>query len=126
MNMISEPVVERRQHYRLSRPQLYLRHLGHVFHTVEWSYGGFVVEDKTSLLPAGALLTIDGLTDEDTYRRGRSPFTVDIRARVMRVLAEQKQAALTCLKLDDAAYRILNAIENGTNPARASPAGSRP
>lgn len=102
------------------RPQLYLRHIGHVFRTVEWSYGGLVIEDKSGLLTTGALLRIDGLIDEDTFRHGRSPVLVDIRARVVRVMAEQRQAALMCLKLDDAAYRILNAVENGSRPIQVS------
>ncbi len=117
-----ETPAERRRYDRQFRPQLYLRHVGHVFRTVEWSYGGLVIEDKSGILSTGALLRIDGLIDEDTYRHGRSPFAVDIRARVVRVMAEQKQAALTCLKLDDAAYRILNAVENGLLPIRASQA----
>ena len=56
---------ERRQHERLDRAQLYLRIGGNTFHTVEWSYGGFVVEDRGKILPTGALLRIDDLADED-------------------------------------------------------------
>lgn len=120
MNFMSETPAERRRYDRQLRPQLYLRHIGHVFRTVEWSYGGLVIEDKSGLLTTGALLRIDGLIDEDTFRHGRSPVLVDIRARVVRVMAEQRQAALTCLKLDDAAYRILNAVENGSRPIQVS------
>jgi len=113
---------DRRQHYRLVRPQLYLRVGGHTFHTVEWSYGGLVIEDRTGLLPTGALLRIDGLADEETYRHAQPPYQVDIRARVVRVMPERKQAALTCLKLDDMAYRILSGIENGADLAMLVPA----
>ena len=117
---------DRRQHERLYKPQLYLRVAGHTFHTVEWSYGGFVIEDRSSLLHAGALLRIDGLADEETYRHGQPPFKVDIRARVIRTIPDRKQAALTCLKLDDAAYCILNGVENGVafvspDPVMANP-----
>ena len=118
---------DRRQHERLYKPQLYLRVAGKTFHTIEWSYGGFVIEDRSSLLPAGALLRIDGLADEETYRHAQPPFQVDIRARVIRTMPELKQAALTCLKLDDAAYCILNGVENGVafniaEPVMANPA----
>jgi|GEM_PF-1141195 len=123
MSMPTGPAIgsigERRRHQRLPRPQLYLRVGGHTFRTVEWSYGGLVIEDRTGLLPTGALLRIDGLADEETYRHVQAPYQVDIRARVVRVLPAQKQAALTCLKLDNAAYRILNEIENGVMPALA-------
>lgn len=118
---------ERRQHQRLERPQIYLRIGGNTFHTVEWSYGGFVVEDRGKILPTGALLRIDGLADEDTYRRVQPAYQVDIRARVMRLIPEKKQAVLTCLKLDDAAYRVLSRIESSgayalANRVTASPA----
>lgn len=112
MNINAGDSGERRQHERLDREQLYLRIGGHTFHTVEWSYGGFVVEDRGKVLPTGALLRIDGLADEDTYRRVQPAYQVDIRARVLRVIPEKKQAVLTCLKLDDAAYRVLSRIEN--------------
>ncbi len=112
MNIYAGDSGERRQHERLDRAQLYLRIGGHTFHTVEWSYGGFVVEDRGKVLPAGALLRIDGLADEETYRRVQPAYQVDIRARVLRVIPEKKQAVLTCLKLDDAAYRVLSRIEN--------------
>ncbi|MBO6519659.1 MAG: hypothetical protein JJ900_02110 [Rhodospirillales bacterium] len=111
---------ERRQHERLDRPQLYLRIGGHTFQTTEWSYGGLVIEDLGGILPTGALLRIDGLSDEESYRHAQPPYQVDIRARVVRVMPETRQAALTCLKLDDAAYRILSGIENGNELAIAN------
>lgn len=110
---------ERRQHERLDRAQLYLRIGGNTFHTVEWSYGGFVVEDRGKILPTGALLRIDGLADEETYRRVQPAYQVDIRARVLRVIPEKKQAILTCLKLDDAAYHVLSRIEHSDGYALA-------
>ena len=60
----------------------------------------------------GALLQIDGLADEGTYRDAHPPYQVDIRARVVRVMPERQHAVLSCLKIDDAAYRILSGIEN--------------
>lgn len=117
---------ERREFARLHRPQVYLRVGGQVFHTVEWSYGGFVIEDRTGLLPTGALLRIDGLADEETYRHAQPPFHVDIRARVVRTIPDLRQVALSCLKLDDAAYRILSGIENGVSLAETEPVMANP
>lgn len=126
MNIYAGDSGERRQHERLDRAQLYLRIGGHTFHTVEWSYGGFVVEDRGKVLPAGALLRIDGLADEETYRRVQPAYQVDIRARVLRVIPEKKQAVLTCLKLDDAAYRVLSRIENSGAYALVDRVTARP
>ena len=104
---------DRRQHTRLPRPQLYVRVGGHIFKTTEWTYGGMLLQDDNCILPAGTLLKIDGLADEETYKKGRKPEDVEIRARVIRTIPGAGLSALTCLKLDDAAYRVLNAIENG-------------
>ncbi len=110
----SEAVLaERRAHVRIERPQLYVRVGGHIYRTTEWSYGGLVLEDELGNLAPGALLRINGLVADEGYRHGHSPEEVDIRARVLRAIPEQRTAALTCLKLDDDAYRILRAIEDG-------------
>ena len=104
-------IAERRAHARIERPQLYIRVAEHVYRAIEWSYSGFVLEDELGNLAPGALLRIDGLVAEEGYRHGHSPEVVDILARVLRAIPEQSSAALTCLKLDDVAYRILRAIE---------------
>jgi len=104
-------IAERRAHARIERPQLYIRVAEHVYRAIEWSYSGFVLEDELGNLAPGALLRIDGLVAEEGYRHGHSPEVVDIRARVLRAIPEQSSAALTCLKLDDDAYRNLRAIE---------------
>jgi len=110
----SEAVIaERRAHTRIERPQLYIRVAEHVYRTTEWSYGGFVLEDELGNLAPGALLRIDGLVAEEGYRHGHAPEVVDIRARVLSAIPEQSSAALTCLKLEDDAYRILHTIEDG-------------
>ncbi len=67
-------------------------------------------------------MRIDGLADEDTYRHAQPPYPVDIRARVIRVIPEQKLAALTCLKLDDPASRIVSEMESGAAMVMANPA----
>lgn len=103
---------DRRQHDRIARPQLYVRVGEHIFKTAEWTYGGMLVEDQDRILPAGTLLRIDGLADEKTYKKAKKPNPVDIRARVIRTIPEARLAALTCLKMDDAAYRVLSQIEN--------------
>jgi hypothetical protein len=56
------------------------------------------------------LIRIDGLVDVKSYKRASSAHTVDIRARVIRTMPEQGLVALSCLKLDDAAYRILRTV----------------
>lgn len=119
MGYIQQSGGERREHYRVQQPQLYVRVGGRVYRTVEWSYGGLLIEDKSGLLPTGALIRIDGLADEETYKRASSPHTVDIRARVIRSIREEGLAALSCLKLDDAAYRILRAIGGDFTKAQA-------
>ena len=106
-------IAERRAHTRIERPQLYIRVAEHVYRTTEWSYGGFVLEDELGNLAPGALLRIDGLVAEEGYRHGHAPEVVDIRARVLSAIPEQSSAALTCLKLEDDAYRILHTIEDG-------------
>jgi len=97
------------RHYtHVQRPQLLVRVGGRVYRTVEWSYGGLLVEDEYGQLPIGALVRIDGLTDEHAYRGTSSPHAVDIRARVTRTMRDKGLAVLSCLKLDDAAFRFLN------------------
>ena len=101
---------ERREHLRVQQPQLYVRVGGRVYRTVEWSYGGLLIEDESGALPTGALIRIDGLVHEEAYKRASSPQTVDIRARVIRAMRDEGLAELSCLKLDDAAFRILRTI----------------
>lgn len=120
--MVSSLGAERRQHARVRRAQFYLRVAGHIYHTVEWSYGGFLIEDKVGRLSPGALLWIDGLITEEDYRRCKSPVPVEIRARVLRVDRDLHMVAVTCLKLDDAAYAMLSEIVNGPAVSAASPA----
>lgn len=110
MGYLNQSGGERREYVRAQRPQLYVRVGGRVYRTVEWSYGGLLIEDESGLLPTGALIRIDGLAHEDAYERASSPHTVDIRARVIRAMRDEGLAALSCLKLDDAAYRILRTV----------------
>ncbi len=114
--------MERRQYQRLRVPQLYARIGDSVFHSVEWSFGGLVVEDPSGKMSPGALVRIDGLVDEDAYRQAHPPAPVDIRARVVRLGPAPGQAALSCLKIDDAAYGILRAVMGGLTSRVATPA----
>lgn len=123
MNFVSMGEIERRQHSRITVPQLYARIGDEIYHSVEWSFGGLVVEDPGQKLSPGALLRIDGLIDEDAYRQAHSPATVDIRARVVRLGPTPGHVALSCLKIDDAAYGILCAITGGLTSRMAAPAG---
>lgn len=108
--------VERRFYERVRPAQFYLRIMGQVYRTLEWSYGGFLVEDATGRLAAGALLSIDGLISEADYRAAQSPHRVNIRARVLRTDPDRKTAALSALNIDDTAYRILRTLD-GSMPA---------
>ena len=119
MEQFDQPDDERRKYARVQRPQLYVRVGGRVYRTVEWSYGGLVIEDEGGQLATGALVRIDGLADEATYKRASSPHTVDIRARVIRAMRDEGLAALSCLKLDDAAYSILRTIGGDFTEAQA-------
>lgn len=106
----------------MPQQQLYVRVGGRIYRTVEWSYGGLLIKDEGGVLPTGALVRIDGLADETAYKRASSPQSVDIRARVIRVMRDEGLAALSCLKLDDAAYRILQAISHDFAETPASQA----
>ncbi len=122
MGINEEPTEDRRQHPRVRLPQLYARVDGRVYRTLEWSFGGLVIEDTSGHLSTGALLRIDGLIDEDTYRAAQAPAPVDIRARVVRVGPSYGHVALSCLKLDSAAYAILSAVRDGLSLPVAAPA----
>lgn len=124
MGYIEPAVGERREHQRLqqAQQQLYVRVGGRTYRTVEWSFGGLLIEDTNGHLTTGALIRIDGLADEETYRRASSPHAVDIRARVIRVMRKEGLAALSCLKLDDAAYRLLRIVGGDITEAQADQA----
>tara|TARA_A100001391_G_scaffold177821_1_gene142013 strand:- start:156 stop:533 length:378 start_codon:yes stop_codon:yes gene_type:complete len=113
MGNIAFAAGERRRYERLEIPQLYLRIGGCTYLTAEWSFGGFLLEDDHGIMPTGALVRIDGLADERSYKKVSKPIAVDIRARVIRVMPEHRLAALSCLKLDDAAYSIMNEVRAG-------------
>lgn len=113
MGKIQSSFDERRQFERAVLPQLCIRIGGRIYHSVEWSFGGLVVIDELGHLPAAALVRIDGLVGEADYMNAQPPEDVDIRARVVRVIADERLVALSCLKLDDPAYRILCAVRNG-------------
>lgn len=69
MGNIAFAAGERRRYERLEVPQLYLRVGGRVYLTAEWSFGGFLLEDDHGIMPTGALVRIDGLADERTYKK---------------------------------------------------------
>ena len=108
MEQVAGVSAERRQHVRVPQTQFYLGVGGHTYRKFEWSYGGFLIEDKVGRLATGALLWIDGLVSEDDYRRCATPHLVDIRARVVRIDPLTHAVALSCLKIDDAGYAIMS------------------
>ncbi len=108
MEQVAGYSTERRQHVRVPQTQFYIRVGGQTYRTLEWSYGGFLIEDKIGRLATGALLWIDGLISEDDYRRCATPHLVEIRARVVRTDPITHTAALSCLKIDDAGYAVMS------------------
>lgn len=125
MDSVAQMDAERRRHVRtqLYRTQYFLRIGGHVYRTLEWSFGGFLIEDRVGRLTPGALLWIDGLISEDEYRRCATPRKVDIRARAVRVDSKNKTVALSCLQLDDIGFRILNGLPEIAEVSPAVPVG---
>ena len=75
---------------------------GKTYQADEWSYGGFLLNTDTTNLPLGTLVNIDSVG-----KAPKSLMAVGIRARVSRVTDDGSQVALSCLHLDDDAYRAL-------------------
>ena len=122
MGRILSCVDDRRQFERTELSQICIRISGRIYHSVEWSFGGLVVRDEGCCLPTAALARIDGLSGETDYMNARPLHDVDIRARVVRVMADEGLVALSCLNLNDAAYRILCSVMNGEVMATADQA----
>lgn len=122
MDAVTSLVGDRRQYPRKTG-QICLRINGVVYHTAEWSYGGFLLEDSRNRLSTGALVQIDALISEDDYRLAGTPVPADIRARVVRADAEKGVTALSVLKMDDAGYRVLSALAAERDRITAIPAG---
>ena len=122
MDTVTSIVDDRRQFPRKTG-QICVRINGVVYHTLEWSYGGFLLEDDRNRLSTGALVQIDAIVSEEDYRLAGTPVPADIRARVVRADYEKGVTALSVLKMDDAGYRVLSALAEERGRFTAYPAG---
>lgn len=101
-------VEERRRHTRTRAGGVQVRIGGREFDTVEWSFGGFLLQGSERSMSAGALVRVQSI------RAGRNePVTVDIRARVAWADVERGRTALSCLNMDNDAYMALARIREG-------------
>lgn len=103
---------ERRQHNRVEELELVVRLDGKTYKTVNWSMGGFLLDDFDGSLATGALVTVAGL--------GRDPkniHKVDLPARVVR--SSERVMAVNYLSLDSEAYAFLQGIMSETGKMRS-------
>ncbi len=103
---------DRRRYARLPGPRLSVRIGERCFPVVEWSFGGFLVEDDGANLSGGALVKVTGLVLGDPDVEDADLRPVDIRARVVRAQRDAGLAALTSYNLDGAAYQVLSEVRD--------------
>ncbi len=96
---------ERRHRERVSDASLAVGFKGETHTAVNWSLGGFVVENYRGSLTAGALLTIDGVG-----KAGGQMTEVAVRGRVVRVDRTTHILAVNFLGLDERAYAVLHDV----------------
>ena len=84
---------------------------GRSYEALEWSFGGFPIEEPERRFATGALIRIDGISVNGHGDGEDEP--VRIRARVVRVEGDRSAAALNCLHLDDNAIRVLYRLRDG-------------
>lgn len=101
-------VEERRRHPRSRASSLQVRVDGREFDTVEWSFGGFLLQGSERSMSAGALVRVQSIK-----AGGDEPVPVNIRARVAWADAEKGRTALSCLNMDSDAYMALARIRDG-------------
>jgi len=114
---------DRRRHDRQPAPRLMVRIGGHWYPAVEWSFGGFLVEDMAGQLFGGALINITGLAlgdPEGSEDHAGNMRPVEIRARVVRTQRDSGLAALTSYNLDANAYRVMAEVRESADRAVAA------
>ncbi len=99
-----------RRRYSRANGRMTLSVNGQSYEALEWSFGGFLIEEPERRFATGALVRIDGigLGGDDGEDE-----PVRIRARVVRVVGDRSAAALNCLHLDDNAIRVLYRLRDG-------------
>ena len=93
---------DKREHERIGVPPLAVTIDGQRYRADEWSFGGFLIDADPTDLPPGALVSIEGVGPDN-----KKLTNVGIRARVVRASDDGTHVALTCLHLDDDAFRVL-------------------
>jgi len=93
---------ERREHTRQTVPSLSLTISGQRYRANEWSFGGFLIDADPADLRPGALVSIESVGPNT-----KALTSVGIRARVVGTSEDGTHVALTCLHLDDNAFRVL-------------------
>ena len=98
---------DRRQHPRAAS-SVSLCIDGETFVALEWSFGGFLIDRPRRSMATGALVRITGIAlGEEAF------MPLSIRARVVRVEPDRRAAAVTCLHLDEDAFRALYRLRDG-------------
>jgi len=86
----------------MERPAVAVTVNGSRYKANKWSFGGFLLDAGPEELPPGTLVNIEGIG-----RQKKKPMAVEIRARVVRASEDGTRVALSCLHLDDDAFRVL-------------------
>ena len=102
---------ERRVHPRIIRVALAVRVGGRTYKTVNWSMGGFMLDDYEGDLSTGALVTVAGIG-----RSARKLLDVELPARVVRTA--ENIIAVNYLSLDHEAYDFLQIVMSETGKMR--------
>ncbi|MBC8267957.1 MAG: PilZ domain-containing protein [Rhodospirillaceae bacterium] len=95
----------RRDHERVSDPSIRLKIGAQVYHSINWSLGGILIDGYDGVLSPGSLLSI---TEIGLNRGVMTP--VKVQARVIRADDEFSVLAVQMLEIDKSAYAILQKL----------------
>ena len=99
----------KRAHPRHVSPTLIIVINGNIFRVLNWSYGGFLIDEGHHQFNVGGLITIDGI-GEKSDDCPTNIVTVNIPARIIRH-DENAGVGISCLQLDDSALAVLQEHE---------------
>jgi hypothetical protein len=97
--------VNKREHERVSDPSIRLKIGAKVYHSINWSLGGALIDGYQGGLSTGSLLSI---TEIGLSRGVMTP--VKVQARVIRADDEISILAVQMLEIDQSAYAILQKL----------------
>jgi len=95
----------RREHTRQGPSSIAVMIDGQCYQANDWSFGGFLVDANPADLPLGTLVSIESVGADKN-----KPKPVEIRARVVRSSEGGSHVALSCLHLDNDAFRVLGEL----------------